>query len=101
MRPRHKFNAQPTLEDGIRFDSKKEAQYYQELKIASQNGPVLFFLRQIPFDLPGGIKYRCDFQVFWRDGTVSFIDVKGHRTKQYINKKKQVEALYPITIEER
>ena len=56
---------------------------------------------QVPFHLPGNVKYVVDFQVFMTDGTVKFIDVKGHRTPQYIAKKKMVEALYPVEIEER
>lgn len=62
-------------------------------------GEVIFFLRQVPFDLPGGTKYFADFQVFYADGTVSFVDVKGVSTQMFIMKKKQVESLYPITIE--
>jgi hypothetical protein len=102
MRQRHKFHAQPTTCDGIKFASKKEARRYRELQLGQeQSGPVLFFLRQVPFDLPGNVKYRVDFQIFWRDGSVSFEDVKGHRTKDFIMKKKMVEALYPVKIEER
>lgn len=97
---KHKFRAIPTEEDGIRFDSKKEAKRYRELKLLVGAQEVVFFLRQVPFHLPGGVTYRCDFQVFWANGEVSFEDVKGMRTPLYITKKKQVEALYPITIEE-
>jgi prepilin-type processing-associated H-X9-DG protein len=63
-------------------------------------GEVVFFLRQVPFHLPGGVVYRCDFQVFWADGHVSFEDAKGHRTKDFIRNKKMVESLYPVEIEE-
>ena len=97
---RHKFNAIPVEFDGIRFDSKKEGRYYNELKMRLK-GDVLFFLRQVPFDLPGGVKYRVDFEVFYKDGTVEFIDVKGHRTKDYIMKKKMVESIYPVKIIEK
>ena len=97
---RHKFNAKKTELDGIKFDSKKEGKYYLELKLRKQVGEIIFFLRQVPFDLPGNVKYRVDFQEFHSDGTVHFIDVKGMRTPEYIAKKKMVEALYPIEIEE-
>jgi Protein of unknown function (DUF1064) len=50
--------------------------------------------------LPGGVTYRVDFQEFHSDGSVHFIDVKGVRTKSFISKKKIVEALYPVEIEE-
>ena len=97
---KHKFNAVRTELDGIIFDSKKEGRYYMELKLRMKSGEILFFLRQVPFDLPGGVKYRIDFQEFHSDGTIHFIDVKGRRTEMYIAKKKMVEALYPIEIEE-
>ena len=88
--------------DGIVFDSLKEAQFYRELKIRRDNrdGDVLFFHRQVIFDLPGGTIAKIDFQVFYCDGTIEYIDVKGRRTKSYIRNKKQIEALYPISIRE-
>ena len=98
---RHKFNAQQTIRDGYKFPSKKEAEFYNMLKTAQEGGYVLFFLRQVPFHLPGNVIYRLDFMVFYTDGHVQCVDVKGVRTEQYKTKKKMVEALYPITIEER
>lgn len=101
MRIRHKFNAQTTVRDGYKFPSKKEGNYYDMLCMLRGQGDVLFFLRQVPFHLPGNVVYRVDFQVFYPDGTIQFIDVKGHRTPEYIRNKKMVEALYPIEIHER
>jgi len=98
--PRHKFHAKPTVSDGIRFDSKAEARYYDTLKLLQKAGHVLFFLRQVPFHLPGGVKYLADFLVFYADGHAEVVDVKGFRTPQYKSKKKQVQALYPIEIVE-
>jgi len=96
---KHKYRSVPVEYDGIRFDSKKEGRYYNELKLRQASGEVIFFLRQVPFHLPGSVTYRVDFQEFHADGTVHFIDVKGMETKDFIMKKKQVEALYPVTIE--
>ena len=98
---RHKFGNRITERNGIKFHSKKEADYYDQLILAQKAGNVIFFLMQVPFHLPGNVKYIVDFQVFMTDGTIKFIDVKGHRTAQYITKKKMVEALYPVEIEER
>lgn len=95
----HKYNAVKVEFDGIRFDSKKEGKYYNELKLRVQAGEVIFFLRQTPFHIGGGTAYRVDFQEFHSDGTVHFIDVKGFKTKEFIKAKKQVEALYPVEIE--
>lgn len=94
----HKFHARPTELDNIKFASRKEARYYKELKLRQQAGEVLFFLRQVPFHLTGGVKYVCDFQVFLSNGTVEFVDIKGMETDIFKLKKKQVEELYPIEI---
>lgn len=96
---RHKFNAKPTNIDDKRFPSKAESKYYQLLKTLQERGVVLFFLRQVPFDLPGGITYRLDFLVFYSDGDIKFIDVKGFKTKDFIMKKKLLEETYPIQLE--
>lgn len=97
---RHKYNAVRTECDGIKFDSKREAAYYQELKVAQAAGEVVTFLRQVPFHLPGGVRYVCDFLVFTRDGDCRFIDVKGFQTPEFKAKKRMVEQLYaPIEIE--
>jgi hypothetical protein len=98
-RPKHKYHAKRTIVDDINFDSKKEARYYQELLIRQRIGEVIFFLRQVPFHLPGNVTYRVDFQEFRSDGTVAFVDVKGFETEGFVMKKKMVESLYPVTIE--
>ncbi len=96
----HKFNAKRTEHDGIKFDSKKEAKRYLELKLLRKAGEVLFFLRQVPIHLPGGVVLRIDFLVFYADGTTEFEDVKGMRTESYKAKKRMVENLYPFEIRE-
>lgn len=97
---KHKFRAIPTELDGIKFASKKEAKRYRELKLLEKAGELLFFLRQVPFHLPGNVKYVCDFLCFWKDDSVTIEDVKGIKTPMYILKKKQVEAIYPVIITE-
>ncbi len=94
----HKFNAKAVVVDGFRFDSKREAEYYRQLKILQQSGEVLFFLRQVPIHLPGNTRYVIDFQVFYTNGIVEFIDVKGVETEMFKLKKRQVEDLYPFEI---
>lgn len=86
--------------DGIRFQSKKEMNHYQNLKLLQKAGKLSFFLRQAPFHLPGNIKYICDFICFWTDGTITFEDVKGFKTNIYKIKKKLVQSTYPIQITE-
>ena len=97
---KHKFRAKPQEYENIKFASKKELKRYKELQILQNNGNVIFFLRQVPLRLSGGVKYICDYLVFWKDESVTFEDVKGMRTPLYIAKKKLVEASYPIEITE-
>lgn len=94
----HKFKAVRVEVDGLKFDSKLEARYYQELKIRVAAGEVSYFLRQVPIHLPGGVKYVVDFLVFFPDGSHEFVDTKGFETPEFKTKKKLVEALYPIQI---
>lgn len=95
---KHKYKAIPTTIDGKRYDSKLEAKYAQKLEILKKSGEIIFFLRQVPFDLPGNVKYRVDFVEFWDNGEVIFTDCKGMDTPVSTLKIKQVEDLYPIKI---
>jgi hypothetical protein len=97
---RHKFSAVRTQNDGFSFASKKEAARYAELKLLKAKGEVLFFLMQTPFHMAPKCRYVCDFTVFWKDGTVTFEDVKGFKTSEYKTKKKVVEQLYGVEITE-
>lgn len=97
---RAKFNAVPTEYKGVRFASKREAAYCAKLDALKSGGVVSYYLTQVPIRLPGGVTYRVDFLVFYSDGRVEYVDVKGMRTPVYKLKKKMVEELYPIKIVE-
>lgn len=95
----HKFKARAVDDDGHHFPSKLEHEFYRKLLLRKKMGEVIFFLRQVPFHLPGGVKYLVDFLVFYANGNVKLFDVKGMETSEFKMKKKMVEALYPVTIE--
>ena len=95
-----KYKAKKIIIDAITFHSQKEGKKYIEYENLRKSGEILFFLMQVPFHLPGGVKYILDFLIFWANGEVTFVDVKGMKTAIYILKKKQVEDLYKIKIEE-
>ena len=99
MKPRHKYNAKATRKGGVRYASKLEAECATYLDILKHKGEIVFYLQQVPFHLAGGVKYICDFQVFWASGEVSFIDAKGVETPTFKLKKKMVEDIYPVEIE--
>lgn len=99
LKSTNKYRANITEIDGIRFHSKKEAKYYCHLKIRVLAKEISYFLRQVPIHLPGGVKYIVDFVEFDNDGNARYIDVKGFKTRSFLDKKKMVEAIYPINIE--
>jgi hypothetical protein len=103
----HKYGAKRTTVDGIKFDSKREADYYCELKLLKRSGEIQDFEIQPEFVLiedftkfgekVKGIKYRADFKITHNDGSVEIIDVKGSKktlTDVYKIKKKLFEARY-------
>lgn len=95
-----KYGAKKTSVDGQTFDSKKEAEYYQELKLKLRAGAVKGFCLQPIFVLAPNLKYKADFIVFNLDNTVEIIDVKGFKTKEYKVKKKIFEDKYDLKIKE-
>ena len=95
---KHKFNATRISCQSGHFASKLEHKYFIYLEWLKKAQLIAFFLRQVPFHLPGNIKYIVDFQVFWANGEVTFEDVKGFETKEFIMKKKLVESIYPLDI---
>ena len=97
---RSKYNATKTNVDGHTFDSKKEADYYSELKLRLQAKEIRGFCLQPIFILAKGLKYKADFIIFNNDGTSEIVDVKGFRTKEYITKKKVFEDKYNLKVKE-
>lgn len=95
-----KYGAKKTNIDGHVFDSEKEANYYNELKIRLQAKDIRGFCLQPIFILADGLKYKADFIVFLNDGTSEVVDVKGFKTKEYIVKKKVFQDKFNLKIKE-
>ena len=95
---RGKYNNVKIEIDGFKFDSKKEAKRYGELKLLVMGGEVFNLELQPKFPcVVNGVKvctYIADFRYSARGGDV-IEDVKGMKTRVYRLKKKLVEALYP------
>jgi|SRR3990167_273276 len=107
---RHKYGAEPTVFDSIRFASRKEARRYQELRLLERARRLwgLEVQPRYPLNVVGGVvkdvvttigEYRADFRYITAGGTV-VEDVKGFKTPLYQWKKKHVEAQYGIQIRE-
>jgi hypothetical protein len=100
---RNKYGNRRVEVDGIKFDSQKEARYYEELMLRYRAGDLKLVLLQVPFILPGPVKYYADFLTIDNDGRFEVIDVKSEATRKnrvYINKKKQMKAVWGIEIKE-
>lgn len=94
-----KYNSKITIIDGIRFHSKKEAEYYSKLKLYEKEGHIHRIHRQVIFDLPGPSKYLCDFMIiYFEPKMIDYIDCKGYDTPLSKLKRKQVKDLYGIEI---
>ena len=101
---RAKYGNRKVEIDGKKFDSKHEAGAYIMLTQRVRAGELKCVCRQVPFDLPGGIKYIADFvTILPNDRIEAVIDAKSEATRKnrvYINKKKQVKACWDIEIVE-
>lgn len=80
---RNKYNANPTVYRGWRFDSKAEAEYAKILDALKGNLHVLWWLRQVPIDLNEDDRYKVDFLVCYDDGTLEAVEVKGMETDRF------------------
>lgn len=106
-----KYNSKKTVVDGQKFDSKKEANRYQELLLLEKAGVIKNLSRQVKFvlipsqrDESGKVverecSYKADFT--YEEGIETVVeDVKGFRTKEYIIKRKLMLYQYGIRIRE-
>lgn len=84
-----------------RFDSIAEGAYYLYLMDLFTRGELLRPpLLQVRMHCVARIYYKLDFMVFYSDGRVDWVDVKGVRTPEYRIKKAQVEERYNMVINE-
>ena len=101
-RPR-KYRNEPTVVDGIRFDSKREAARWGELRMLERGGAISDLKRQVTFPLEvNGVKlgsYRADF-TYREHGELVVEDSKGFRTPEYRQKARLMRACHGVTIRE-
>lgn len=100
-----KYGNKITEVNGIAFDSKKEAAYYEDLLWRQRTGAVKSIELQPEFVLQPGYKregkkirpiiYKADFKVTEAGGHVYYVDTKGMKTPVYLLKKKMLLYRYP------
>jgi hypothetical protein len=100
-----KYHAVRTNYNGVRYDSKREAQYAATLDMmrkARGSDRVFEWARQVPFPLRVNghliCKLTLDFQVCYYDGRIEYHEVKGVETRDFKLRMKLFRALFPDVI---
>lgn len=106
---RAKYRNVKTEVDGLKFDSKKEAKRWVELKQLLDAGRISNLMRQVMFQLvpqvvldgrkQQPVKYVADFQYQLGDQII-VEDVKGFKTPEYRMKRKMMKAFLGIEVQE-
>lgn len=95
-------NKKVHTDDGT-FDSKKEYNRWLVLKDMQERKEIFSLYRQKPFEVEINGKHICiyksDFD-YWQNGQHIIEDVKGFKTQMYKLKKKLVEAIHGVSIQE-
>ena len=107
-----KYKNRKVMIDGIKFDSKKEANRYQELKLMQRAGIIRDLQRQIKYVLIPSQKgddgrvierpctYIADFVYIDENGKTVVEDTKGYRTSDYKIKRKLMLYIHGVKINE-
>lgn len=95
--------------NGITFDSKREAERWQELQLLLRAGAITDLRRQVKYELSAtkkiggvtvrGCSYIADF-VYRQNGRLVVEDAKGYKTAEYKIKRKWMADKYGVLIKE-
>lgn len=95
---RLKMGNSPTVYDGVRYQSKFEAQVAQDLDLRLKAKDIASWERQVKISLDVNgyhiTNYYIDFVVTHNDGSLEYIEVKGYATEVWRLKWKLFEAQY-------
>jgi len=95
---RNKYHAKPTVMNGIRFDSRKEARIWLARQLEEQAGAISELKRQVMIPIfVAGVKvcsYRADY-TYIREGKYVVEDAKGFQTDIFKLKWKMLKAQHP------
>lgn len=110
IKPKSKMGNVKTVQDGQVFDSGQESRRYTELKLLEKAGEITNLRTQVKYklipkqDKPGGgyerpVTYTADF-VYFKNGHEVVEDSKGHRTQQYVIRRKLMLWVHGIQVQE-
>jgi hypothetical protein len=109
IKKKSKYSNKKVMTDGIKFDSKKEATRFKELKVLEKAGVIKDLELQKKFELQPSFKlngktiraihYIADFYYFdTKENKWIVEDCKGYRNEVYKLKKKMFEYKYQMEI---
>lgn len=88
-----------------KFPSKKHYRFYLDLVCRQKDGEIWFFLREVPFDLPGHYeksgriaRHKVDFMIAYPDRTFEFVEVKGRDLGEGKLRRALVTEIYNLKI---
>lgn len=108
---KNKYHNKRIIVNGVKFDSKREAQRWATLLLLEKAGQIKDLQRQVPFELipkqtdeDGNMlerkcTYIADF-VYYEDGRMVVEDAKGCKTPEYKIKKKLMLLKHGVIIKE-
>lgn len=102
---KNKYNSKKVLIDGKWFDSKKEGSRYLILRMMELAGLITELETQVVYVLiekngkERQLTFRADFR-YKENGVLVVEDVKGVKTRTYINKRKLMLEKFGIAIRE-
>lgn len=99
--PPRKYGNEPTVVDGITFDSSKEARRYGVLKILERAGNISDLELQPRFRIHVNGRTICTYIAdfaYTKDGARIVEDVKGVKTPVFNLKRKLMKAVHGIDV---
>ena len=98
----NKYNARKTWRRGLCFDSVKEANFFDMLRLRHRAGQIAGYLFHGKIVLAEGagqdkraLTYEPDFIILHPDGHYEIVDTKGMETRQFKDKMKILREKYP------
>lgn len=101
-----KYRNRPNFYNGNLYHSTKEANYARKLDMLKKSGEVIRWERQLPYTI--GVngtkitKYILDFKVWYTNGRIDHVDVKGQKSgsayRAFLVKKALMKAILGIEV---
>jgi hypothetical protein len=96
---RLKYNNKPTVYNGKKYASKREAKHAQDLDWRIKSGEVTKWVPQVKIPIIVDGKFIChyiiDFKVWLVDGSIEYHEVKGKELQLWKLKWALTKAIYP------